>query len=195
MPKANSLFEAVFLEHDMWLSRHPSRIRAMHAITGLLIVAMLISGLVMVRMDDANPWKYERLYIWHQSFGIVALVLINLRLLVRLRTNLQPLPASMGKNIRRIAHSVYILMNGLMLTVPAAGLIMSAAYPEGQGLVFFNAVIPSFLLPDNATFQLAKSIHWILAYAFAGLIGLHGAAALRHRFFDTPEHNVLKRMF
>lgn len=179
----------------MFLSRHPSHIRAMHAITGLVILAMLISGLVMVRMDDANPWKYERFYIWHQSFGIVAIVLINLRLLIRLRTNLQPLPASMGKNIRRIAHSVYILMYGLMLTVPAAGLIMSAAYPEGQGLVFFNAVIPSFLLPDNATFQLAKSIHWILAYAFAGLIGLHGAAALRHRFFDTQEHNVLKRMF
>jgi cytochrome b561 len=179
---------------DIQTLRHPFSIRLMHWLTGVMIIAMIVSGLVMVRMDDASPWKYEALYIWHQSIGITVLLLINIRLFLRLRTHLQRLPASMNSTSVRIANSVHRAMYLLMLSVPLAGLVMSAAYPQGQGLVFFNWTLPSFLPPNEQVFSFAKIVHWLLAYAFTYLIGLHVLAALSHRFFDRPEHDVLARM-
>jgi cytochrome b561 len=179
---------------DIQITRHPFSIRLMHWLTGAIIVAMIVSGLVMVRMDDANPWKYEALYIWHQSIGITALLLINIRLFLRLRIRLQSLPASMNSTSMRVANFVHRSMYALMLFVPMAGLVMSAAYPQGQGLVLFAWTLPSFLSPNEQVFNFAKTVHWLLAYAFTYLIALHIAAALRHRFFDRPEHDVLARM-
>jgi cytochrome b561 len=174
--------------------RHPLLIRFMHWLTGIIILGMITTGLVMVRMDDTDPWKYDILYVVHQSVGIVALLLINMRLFIRLRIRLQALPSTMSPMIVSIANGAYCAIYALMLSVPLTGLAMSAAYPQGQGLVFFAWTIPTFLSPDDGVFNLAKTIHWLLAYAFACLILLHGLAALRHRFFDRPEHNVLARM-
>jgi cytochrome b561 len=179
---------------NMQTLRHPFSIRLMHWLTGFIIIAMIASGLVMVRMDDVNPWKYESLYIWHQSIGITALLLINIRLFLRLRTRLQSLPTSMNSTSVRVANFVQRTMYILMLCVPLAGLVMSAVYPQGQGLVFFRWTLPSFLSPNEQVFNLAKIVHWLLAYAFTCLIGLQVLAALRHRFFDLPEHDVLARI-
>jgi cytochrome b561 len=179
---------------DTQTLRHPFSIRFMHWLTGAMIIAMIVSGLAMVRMDDASPWKYEALYVWHQSIGITVLLLINIRLFLRLRTNLQRPPASMNLTSVRLANSVHRVMYLLMLSVPVAGLVMSAAYPQGQGLVFFNWTLPSFLSPNEQVFSFAKIVHWLLAYTLTCLIGLHALAALRHRFFDRPEHDVLARM-
>jgi cytochrome b561 len=179
---------------DIQTLRHPFSIRLMHWLTGAMILAMIVSGLVMVRIDDDNPWKYESLYIWHQSIGITALLLISIRLFLRLRTHLQSLPASMNSTSVRVANFVQRAMYVLMLSVPLAGLVMSAAYPQGQGLVFFSWTLPSFLSPNEQAFNFAKIVHWLLAYAFTCLIALHVLAALRHRFFDRPENNVLARM-
>jgi cytochrome b561 len=179
---------------NMQTLRHPFSIRLMHWLTGLIIIAMIASGLVMVRLDDANPWKYESLYIWHQSIGITALVLINIRLFLRLRTRLQSLPTSMNSTSVRVANFMHRAMYVLMLSVPIAGLVMSAAYPQGQGLAFFGWTLPSFLSPNEQVFNFAKTVHWLLAYAFTCLIALHILAALKHRFFDRPENDVLARM-
>jgi cytochrome b561 len=174
--------------------RHPILIRLMHWLTAVVISGMLVTGFFMVRTDDANPWKYDKFYVWHQSIGIVALLLINLRLFIRLRVRLSPLPSSMSRPIVTAANVVYFVMYLLMFGIPLAGIVMSAAYPQGQGLVFFTWTMPSFLSPNEATFNLAKTVHWLLAYVFACLIVLHALATLRHRFLDRPEHNVLARM-
>jgi cytochrome b561 len=179
---------------DVQSLRHPFSIRLMHWLTGAMILAMIVSGLVMVRLDDANPWKYETLYIWHQSIGMTVLLLVNVRLFLRLRTHLPQLPASLNSTTVGIANFAHRALYLLMLSVPVAGLVMSAAYPQGQGLVFFNWTLPSFLSPNEHVFSFAKTTHWLLAYAFTCLIGLHVLAVLRHRFFDRPEHDVLARM-
>lgn len=166
----------------------------MHWITAALVLTMLISGVWMVRLDDTHPLKYEVLYVWHQSIGIVTLAVVNLRLLVRLRAKLLP-PVTLLPALRRAANAVYAALYGLMLSVPLVGLVMSAAYPQGQGIAFFGLTLLSFLAPDEATYHAARTGHWVMAYFCAGLVLLHVGAAIKHRFFDRPEHNVLQRMW
>jgi cytochrome b561 len=174
--------------------KQPRAVRAMHWITAALMLAMLASGLLMVRLDDAHPLKYEVLYVWHQSIGIVTLAVVNLRLLVRLRAKLLPLPNTLTPVLRRASSAVYAALYGLMLTVPLAGLVMSAAYPQGQGIAFFGTTLPSFLPADAATYDIARALHWTLAYTLGGLVLMHLGATIKHRFFDRPEHDVLRRM-
>jgi cytochrome b561 len=174
--------------------KQPRAVRVMHWITAALILAMLASGYLMVRLDEANPLKYEVLYVLHQSIGILTFAVVNLRLLVRLRAKLLPPPASLALKLRRAASAVYAVLYVLMLAVPLAGLVMSATYPQGQGIVFFGLTLPSFLAPNEATYDIARTLHWVLGYAFGGLIVLHLGAAIKHRFFDLPEHDVLRRM-
>lgn len=174
--------------------KHPLLVRAIHWVAALFIFGLLASGVVMVRLTDDNPSKYEVFYVWHQSFGILALALVNLRLLVRLRTTLLPLPQSLSSTVRKTAAWCYGVMYLLMLAIPIAGFIMSAAYPDGQGVPFFGITLPSFISPDKTVYSAAQLIHWTMAYGFAALIAIHIAAALKHRWFDLPEHDVLKRM-
>lgn len=174
--------------------KQPVAVRAMHWITAALMLAMLASGLLMMRLDEADPLQYDVLYVLHQSIGIVTLAVVNLRLLVRLRAKLLPPPATLAPALRRAASAVHAALYGLMLTVPLAGLLMSAAYPQGQGIAFFGLALPSFLAPDAATYDIARALHWALACALGGLILLHLGAAIKHRFFDRPEHDVLRRM-
>jgi cytochrome b561 len=180
--------------HKHSLSKHALFTRVMHWLTGTLILAMLGSGLLMVRMDDANPWKYDVLYVWHQQIGILTLALVNVRLLMRLRIRLTPLPASMSALTRKTAHSVYVLMYGFMLLMPLTGLFMSAAYLQGRGIPFFGMVIASFTGPSEAIYSIGKLLHSTMAYSLGGLVLTHLLATLRHRFFDVPEHDVLARM-
>lgn len=176
------------------LQKQPRAVRVLHWTTATLTLAMLASGLLMVRMDEVNPMKYEVLYVWHQSIGILALAVVNLRLLVRLRSKLIPLPPTMAKTVRHAASAVYGALYGLMLLIPLAGLVMSAAYPQGQGTAFFGLMLPSFLTPNEAIYQAAQAAHWALAYAFGSLVLMHLGAAVKHRYFDCVEHDVLRRM-
>lgn len=175
-------------------SKQPLGVRIMHWVTALLIIGMLISGVVMVRMDDTNLLKYDVLYAWHQSFGILTLAVVNVRLLVRLRSKLMTLPETIAPQLRRLARLAYIGMYALMLAIPATGFIMSLTYPQSQGIPFFGLTLRSVLQPSQIGYIAAQFAHWSLAYAFAALIVAHIAAALKHRFFDRPENDVLKRM-
>jgi cytochrome b561 len=174
--------------------KHPASIRIFHWIMALLIIGMIASGVIMVRMDDANPLKYESLYFWHQSFGLLVFGIGSIRLLNRLRVRLAPLPASIPQALRVVAKLTYSAFYALMMVLPLSGLLMSSAFPEGNGIPFFMLTIASFTGPDVSTFELAKLMHRTLAYAFASLIALHLLATLKHHFFDAKDNDVLKRM-
>jgi cytochrome b561 len=175
-------------------SRYPLHTRTLHWVTATLLIGMLISGFLMARMDDANVWKYERLYVWHQWFGVLALMLINVRLLVRLLTRLPALPGSMSIRVRKAARIVHVLFYALMLAIPAMGWVMSSAYPESQGMSFFGWPLPRLVDANAEIYEAAKLMHWMLAYGFVALVALHVTAAIKHRYFDHPSNDVLRRV-
>jgi cytochrome b561 len=175
-------------------SRYPLHTRTLHWVTATLLIGMLATGLLMVRMDDASVWKYDRLYVWHQWFGMLALMLVNIRLLARLLTRLPALPKSMSASVRKVASIAHVLLYALMLAIPVMGWVMSSAYPESQVMSFFGWPLPRLVDADAGIYEAAKLMHWMLAYVFVALVALHVTAAIKHRYFDHPSNDVLRRV-
>jgi cytochrome b561 len=69
------------------------------------------------------------------------------------------------------------------------------AYTSATGfpVVLFGFLpLPDIIGPDKAMAALIKPWHQISAFALAGLVVLHVAAALKHQFIDRD--NLLNRM-
>src|SRR5689334_24520793 len=128
--------------------KYPLVMRVLHWLIALLIVGQIAMGLIMTRLDDAVPAKYQQLYPLHKSFGLLALLLIAIRLVVRFRHVLPALPNGLAvweKYGAKIGHAALYV---LMFAVPVFGYCMSSTYTQSDGVNFFGAMLPE-LLPKN----------------------------------------------
>ena len=82
------------------------------------------------------------------------------------------------------AHSAtHVALYGLFFAVPLIGWAYSSA--AGFPVVLFGQLpLPDFVSPDKDLAALIKPWHEISAFALAGLVVLHVAAALKHQFVD-----------
>lgn len=165
--------------------------RIIHWTMSIMVIGMIITGWYMQGIDGDDANKYD-LYPWHKSFGLTLFFLIILRVLVRFNSKKPALPMKLApweKTLTRVAH---FLLYALMLMVPLTGIIMSDA--GGHPLNFFFTSF-DVLATNKEMAGNAHSAHGILPYVLLGVVVLHIAGALKHRFFDKdPEKDVLKRM-
>jgi cytochrome b561 len=157
----------------------------------LLAAALAASFLVGVFMSDlaTSPLKL-RLYNWHKWAGITILALSALRLAWRL-THAPPPDVAMPHWQRRVARLTQLAMYGLFFAVPLAGWAYSSA--AGFPVVLFGVVpLPDFVPTDRGLAEAIKSLHGALAFALAGLVLVHVAAALKHQLVDRD--GLLGRM-
>ena len=165
--------------------------RVIHWLMAISILGLIAVGWYMQGIPDESPDKYA-LYPWHKSFGVTLLILFAIRLVVRLFSNVPPAPAALAgweKLLSKVTHFVLYL---LMLVVPLSGLMMSdyAGFP----VALFGIELPDMLIDNEQRAELMHSIHSIIPYVLLGVVILHLLGALKHRFFDEPESDVLKRM-
>ncbi len=164
----------------------------MHWLTALIIIALLAVGFYMTTwMDKESPNKMM-IYNWHKTFGAVALFLVAGRIFIRLSKPVPPLPESMPLIIRKISHLVHILLYALMIFMPLSGYLMSSFF--GYPVHFFGVDLPILVEKNMEMGSFFAKVHEILGFAFLTIITLHIAGAIKHRFFDLPENDVLKRM-
>ena len=125
----------------------------------------------------------------HMAVGILILVLLAVRLVVRLSTP-KPAPATTGNRaldvIGRLTHALLYIGAALMAiagigTAVQAGLFASVFQRSGAAL------------PEDFFVFPARYGHGYLALVLLGLIGLHVAAALYHQFIRKD--NLLARMW
>jgi cytochrome b561 len=150
--------------------------RLLHWLMAICILAMLFIGVGMV--STVMP-KYLTLVSIHKPLGIAILVLALIRLVVRLRYGAPPLPADLPAPMKLAAtashYAFYLLMIGMPLI--GWGMLSAASYP----VVLFGGVhLPPILPPSDTLHTLLWDAHFLLAFAFFGLILLHVAAALFH---------------
>ncbi len=88
-----------------------------------------------------------------------------------------------------------------MLVMPPLGYIASSAVPEFPGIPalhsiwFFGADLPLFPIAKSYdTTKFPITIHMYVGYAMIAVIAGHVGGALKHRFFDKPENDVLSKM-
>jgi cytochrome b561 len=165
----------------------------LHWVLGAALVALFIFGTYMADL----PFSPQRLklYNWHKWAGISILLLSALRLVWRLTHPAPALPAKIelampGWQLK--AHQLtHVALYALFFIVPLVGWAYTSA--AGFPVVLFGVIpLPDLVGADKALAALIKPWHEISAFALAGLVLLHVAAALKHQFIDRD--GLLKRM-
>ncbi len=172
--------------------RYPPVMRALHWLMALIVFCMVAVGWYMAGIPDEAPDKFA-LYPWHKSFGVLVLLLVTLRLLVRLRSRIPELPAALSRFERRAAWWSHRLLYVLLFAVPLSGYTMTSA--GGHPINFFGAEFAGLIPKNEVLAELAHEVHAILAFTLLGLALVHAAAAIKHRIVDRARGgDVLERM-
>lgn len=166
---------------------------ALHWVLALALAAMFGVGLYMADLPF-SPLRLK-LYNWHKWAGVVILALSLARLLWRLMHRPPALPRTVEAampNWQRLAHhATHGLLYALFFAVPLIGWAYSSA--AGFSVVLFGVLpLPDFVPVDKALAALIKPWHEWSAFALAGLVALHVAAALKHHWVDRDD--LLQRM-
>ncbi len=176
--------------------RYPTSLRMLHWVRAVLIAGLLWAGWHMTGLNDEVASKYELYYPWHKSFGVLAFLVILTQITLRLRTPTLPQPLETLERYERfLSRLAQRAMYALLVVVPLMGYSMSSTYTMSDGVFFFGVNLPELLPKNDNWFVVFQWLHKVLAYTLLGLILLHVAGALKHRFYDQdPQRDVLRRM-
>ena len=155
----------------------------------LLLVGLLGLGFYMHDLP-LSPQKLQ-LYAWHKWAGVMAFLLVWVRLAWRLSHRPPFLPAAMPKLVQAAAHAGHAMLYLLMLAIPLSGWLMSSA--KGFQTVWFGVLpIPDLVGKDEALGDLLASVHTALNLLFIAVLLGHVGAALKHHWLDQDD--ILTRM-
>lgn len=152
---------------------------AVHWTTAVAVAVMF--GLAL-SIDDAPDVATQYLLLTlHRSLGVVIWLLTAFRVAWRLtKAKLPPWPASMSAPQRWAAKLNEYGLYGLLLIQPVTGTLESLYF--GKVFEIWTMTVPPLLHRDDAKVRLFETLHSAGAWALAGLVGLHAAAALFHFF-------------
>lgn len=158
----------------------------------LIIIFLLGLGIYMedfLAKDAANRFEIYKL---HKSFGVIALFLISIRLVNRFINKAPELPQSIKRTDKNLAHITHILLYLLMIAMPISGYLMSNSY--GYDVYLFSLKMPTLIAKNYELGAIFSKTHKYCGYFLILTISLHILGALKHRFFDAKENDVLQRM-
>ncbi|GAC1331108.1 MAG: cytochrome b [Collimonas sp.] len=154
---------------------------ALHWVIALLIIGMLCLGYLMVDIPKGVPGRAAYFNL-HKSLGVLAGVLILLRLGWRLTHRTPPLPAATSRLMARAAQWSHGLLYFCMVLQPATGYLSSSF--NKYGIKFFGAALPNWAWEDKHLRELFMTYHQLIAIAFITLIAIHVLAACKHLLID-----------
>ncbi len=168
--------------------------QVLHWLVAALVIGLWGLGYYMAEIlpDSALEQKF-RLYQLHKSFGLTLFALVLLRLGWRLSQPHPQLPDRLSGPERFLAHLTHWGLYAILLAMPLAGWISTEASPLDIPTEYFGLfVLPDPVPVEEALHETFAEIHEYLAFALAGLLALHVAAALKHHLLDRDD--VLRRM-
>lgn len=176
--------------------KYPGSMRVLHWLRALVVIGTLSVGLLMVNLPDDLPAKFEQLYPNHKQFGLLALLLGLLQLVLRTRNRLPEPPTGLRPWERRLSTFVHRAFYALLIIVPLMGYSMSSTFTQSDGVpFFFFGQLPELLPKNDRWFEVFQLLHRIFAYTLLALVVLHVAGALKHRLLDKDgQTDVLRRM-
>lgn len=177
--KATSKAEWKYATPAIWL----------HWLMALLLVTLLGVGWYMMSIEDdpGSLWYFNL----HKSFGILAFVLVLLRLMWRATHRPSALPLHLPRwqiVLSRLTQWALYLCMALM---PILG-YLGASHGK-RGVALFGMPLPSWAAPNHDTAEYFYGLHAALAWVLVGLIVLHAVGGLKHLFVDKDR--VFQRMW
>lgn len=171
--------------------------RGLHWLMALIIITLLAVGIYMADLPQDTQAQKEyafQFFMMHKSFGVLALLLVVVRLLW-LRLSPPPvLPAAFTPAEQMLVNGVKALLYVLMILVPLSGYLMSNA--GGYPINFFGlGELPALIGKSKEFGGIAHEAHELLGYTILLLVVVHAAGAVKHRLKDKGgETDILKRM-
>ncbi len=131
------------------------------------------------------------LYDLHRSFGALILLLVLIRLPYRLFAGAPPPEPSMPRWQLGLSHAVHWLLYLFLLAMPIAGWVGTSAF--GAPIIVFGLFeLPPIVEKNEALAKAVLGWHATAGLVMGGLVLIHIAAALYHRF--VRHDGVLARM-
>jgi len=172
------------------MNKYTLSMRIMHWMVSVMIIILLCAGTYMVSLPS-GPEQLQ-IFTMHKSFGLIAFMLILIRIAARLSSPVPPLPTTINLAERKLASSTSGLLYACMLLMPLSGYAMSMS--AGYGINFLNTghMVPDLIGPNTAIYPIAKETHAIVAAVLTSLIALHIIGAIKHLLVEKV--NLFKRM-
>jgi len=170
------------------IKSYPVSAKLLHWASALMIISMLFLGVSMIQ--TLAPWQYGAIAL-HQSFGVLVLVLVVIRLLNKLRIEAPELPEDLSKMQVLAAKGSHILLYLGMLSLPILGWLMQNANGVDVN-VFGYLILPTLIAPSLELYGLFRELHGLVAWLLFCLILLHITGALFHGLIRRD--NVFKSM-
>lgn len=166
----------------------------LHWVMAVAIISMITMGFSIDLLPLEKAQKFALIQL-HKSIGIVLLISVWLRIVIRLMKPHPALPENMKPMEKRLAKLGHAALYGLMIAVPFSGWAMVSSSSYGLPTMLFGWVewphIPG-IAGNKAINEVAHEGHELLNFAFIALIAAHVLAVIKHRVKDGI--NLLPRM-
>jgi cytochrome b561 len=165
-------------------------LRTLHWLMALVIFVALPLG-VWAALLPRGDLRSEVLFV-HKSFGVAALALIVLRVLVRLAVGAPAYAVPLGRLVKAASGSGHLALYILMIAMPVTGYLTSSA--GGHEVSFFGLFdLPNFVGRNKALDEGASRAHFVFAWLIGITLALHLAAVVWHA--RIKRDTVLTRMW
>jgi cytochrome b561 len=154
-----------------------SALRALHWLMASVIFVALGLGVWATQLPRGDL-RDEVLFV-HKSFGITALALIVLRIVVRLVAGAPAYAAPLGWLVKAASGSAHLALYALMIAMPVSGYVTSSA--GGHDVSFFGLfTLPDIVPRSKALDEAATQAHFVFAWALGIVLALHLTGVVWH---------------
>ncbi len=164
--------------------------KGLHWLSALAVFVLFGLGYWMVDLDYYSEW-YQRAPHWHESAGLLLLIVTLFRLAWRTITTKPEAISSHSALEKKSSAIMAFALYFILLTVLVSGYLITSA--DGKAIAVFDWFnVSAFILIAENQEDLAGAIHYYIAYTLIFMALIHALAALKHYFIDKD--NTLKRM-
>ncbi|WP_255857562.1 cytochrome b [Bacterioplanoides sp. SCSIO 12839] len=164
----------------------------LHWFMALTAISLITLGSYMTGLDKTDPAKFQLIGL-HKSFGVIFMQLAIIRVIWSRISRGPELPTVLNRWEKGLSQTITVTLYLLMFAIPLSGYAMSNLF--GHSVSLFGVLpLPVLFSEDPELGMLAKQAHIILVYCLLIALFAHIAGALKHRFLDSPEADVLPRM-
>jgi cytochrome b561 len=159
--------------------RYPTAVIVMHWAIAAAVVGLMVLGWWMQTIPKQPVGPRADAYNLHKSIGLVALLLMAVRLAWRAShrpPELPPLPRWQA----HAAVAVHLLLYAVMFIAALSGYIGSAT--SGYPVKFFGWVLPSWAGAHDAIKDACSVVHLVSNWVLVAAIGAHVAATIYHQW-------------
>ncbi len=159
----------------------PAVQRRLHWATAALVLIAFPLGWLMVNTPLSQLLAKFLLYQVHKTIGLIVLILVCARLLLRAGRNRPAWDADLPAWQLRAANWMHALLYVLLLLTPVLGYLTASAAPARVPTLFLGVIpVPHLLGPDREWFAWLRQLHRGAAIALVALACAHAAAAIHN---------------